>query len=82
MSRFIVMNAEQAAAVTGPSSQHANAELRPVMLKDGLRYVLPTDVLDSPVFPDRRALLAGYPQAEISADEFPSAPASAVGKAR
>lgn len=64
MSRVILLTAEQAASVVGPSRDAPDlAALQPVALSDG-RYILGVEVLDDPLHAEDRAFLAGLPQAE------------------
>jgi hypothetical protein len=66
---FIVLGAEEAQAVRGPTTTgHA---LAPVPLADGEHFVLPAAVLDDPAHAARRAFLAALPQREVDPSEFP-----------
>lgn len=70
---FLILTAVQADALRGPTSE--GAELAPVALTDGERWVLPLAVLDDPVHVVRHAELASLPQGEVSPSEFPAPPA-------
>lgn len=68
---MIVLNAAQAAAVTGPTAEgHA---LEPVPLADGATWVLPLAVLSDPAHASRHAELEALPTRDVAAEEFPSA---------
>jgi hypothetical protein len=65
---MIILTPEQAAQFSGETTKgHA---LRPVMLADGLTYVLPVQVLADPNHATRREALNALPQREIADDEW------------
>jgi hypothetical protein len=63
MLRAIILTAEQAAAVRGPTSPIS--ALDPVQLPD-LRWFLPARVLEDPAHAIHHALLAALPQDDIA----------------
>ena len=66
---LIVMTPAQAEAITGYSTpQH---QLRPVMLADGVSFVLPLEVLDDPAHIAVRDTLLTYTQREVAPEEWP-----------
>lgn len=68
MTQLIVMTAAQAVDVAGYST--ASAQLRPVMLADGVTFVLPVEVLDDPAHADKRDMLLTFTQREVLPEEF------------
>jgi hypothetical protein len=65
MSTMIVLTAEEATAVRGPSASVEHAALMPVELEDG-RYVLPVEVLDDPAHDEHHDMLVALPTADDS----------------
>lgn len=62
----IVLTAEQAAAVRGPSAEApTRAALAPIALTDG-RFILGVEVLDDPNHAEHRALLQGLARTDYS----------------
>jgi hypothetical protein len=68
MTQFIVMTAAQAVDVAGYSTP--SAQLRPVMLADGISFILGLEVLDDPAHAAVRDTLLTYTQREVAAEEF------------
>lgn len=70
---MIVLTAEQAEAVRGPTGP--GAALDPVPLADGETWALPPSVLSDPAHAQHHDTLAALPQREIAAEEWPAADA-------
>src|SRR5262245_61878703 len=65
MQIVLLLTAEQAALVRGPSDIDPTAVLDPVALADG-RFALPASVLDDPAHESLHQMLGGLPWASIS----------------
>ncbi len=80
MTQCIVLTETQAKGLCGdpirPLAMTAVswAALRPILLADGVRYVLPADLLTNPNFAEVRDQLAAFPVLNVADDEFPKAP--------
>jgi len=68
MTQFIVMTPAQAVNVAGYSTP--NHQLRPVMLADGISFILGLEVLDDPAHAAVRDTLLTYTQREVAPEEF------------
>jgi len=77
MSTMILLTAEQAATVRGPSSSVPHAALVPVELEDG-RFVLPVAVIDDPAHAEHSDMLDGLPTADDSEIVFKPPPAEDI----
>lgn len=66
---MLILNAAQAAALSGDSGSGALLEPRP--LADGLRWVLPLAVLSDPAHAARMDVLSALPVADVTAADFP-----------
>jgi hypothetical protein len=66
---FIILTAEQAAAVRGKTSPWT--ALDPVPLADGKTFVLPSRVLDDPAHVSKRLALLTLPERLVAATEWP-----------
>jgi len=75
MTILILLSAEDADAVRGPSATVEGAALDPVELTDG-RFILSTEVLGDPAHAAHRDRLASLPTADV-ADVAALLPASA-----
>lgn len=64
MQMMLLLTAEQAALVRGPSTIDPDAILEPIALPDG-RYALPAQVLDDPVHRPHHKMLGATPWASI-----------------
>ena len=69
MSEFIVMTPAQAVDVAGYSTP--NHQLRPIVLADGVSFVLGLEVLDDPAHIAVRDTLLTYTQREVAPEEWP-----------
>lgn len=67
---MIILTAQQAAAIRGPTSQ--GASLDPLALADGVTFVLPEEVLSDPAHAMRWDALAALPRRSVSPAEFPA----------
>ena len=67
---YIILAADAAAAVRGISS--AGHSLEPLLLADGVTFVLPADVLADPGHASRYDILGALPQREVRPDEWPA----------
>jgi hypothetical protein len=65
MTTLILLSAEDAGAVRGPSATVEGAALEPIALTDS-RFILPIAVLDDPAHAAHRELLAGLPTADLA----------------
>ena len=72
MTQMIVLTAAQAVNVSGYSTP--SAQLRPVMLADGVSFVLPPEVLDDPAHAAVRDTLLTYTQRVVLPEEFVVSP--------
>lgn len=64
---MIILTLEQAAQFSGETTKgHA---LQPVLLADGVTYVLPVEVLADPNHATRHEALSALPQRDIADDE-------------
>lgn len=76
MTQCIILTEAQAKALCGdPIKPLAMvsapwAALIPSVLADGVRYVLPADLLSNPDFAEVHDQLAAFPVAEVADDEF------------
>lgn len=70
MTTVILLAAEDAALVRGPSATVEGAALAPVATADG-RYALPLAVLDDPAHVAHRPLLASLSTADASTIAWP-----------
>lgn len=68
MTEFIILTADQASAVTGETSP--GFALQPVLLADGVTYVLPAAVLSDPGYSSQWDVLKNFPQRAIADDEW------------
>ena len=65
---MIILTPEQALQFSGETKEgHA---LQPVLLADGVTYVLPVEVLEDPAHATRREALSALPQRDIADDEW------------
>lgn len=65
---MIVLTAAQAVQVSGATED--GSELRPVMLADGMTFVLPPEVLTDPAHASRHDFLSTLPQRDIAPEEW------------
>lgn len=65
---WIILNYEEAQAVSGKTDE--GYALQPVLLLDGVTYVLPERVVDDPAHLVHSEFLRGLPTREVSDDEF------------
>ena len=65
---MIILTQEQAVAVRGVTSP--GHSLDPIMLVDGVTWVLPEDVLTDPAHASKHALLSGYPTRNVDQSEW------------
>jgi hypothetical protein len=70
MAMFILLTAEQADTVRGPSSSAPSAALAPVERQGGV-FILGVEVLGDPAHEAHEALLGGLPQKDSGAPDFP-----------
>lgn len=66
---FIILTAPQAAQIN-PQQDSAHTALVPILLADGVTYVLPVSVLTDPAHADWISLLSTLPQQEVAANRF------------
>lgn len=81
MSTFIVLSANEAGSVSGPSTETpALAALQPIALTDG-RFILGDEVLTDPVHAEHVAFLSTLPTVELVgiASLLPGAAAPSLG---
>lgn len=65
---MIILTPEQALQFSGETKEgHA---LQPVLLADGVTYVLPVEVLEDPAHATRREALNALPQRDIAENEW------------
>lgn len=65
---MIILTPEQAAQFSGETKEgHA---LRPVLLADGVTYILPIAVLSDPAHATRHEALSALPQRDIAENEW------------
>ncbi len=66
----IILDTEQAAGVRGATA--SGAALDPLLLADGVTWVLPVAVLADPEHASRHGALSGLPQRQIAVQEWPA----------
>lgn len=66
---MIILTAEQASLVRGPSAGNPRMELEPLPLLDGT-FILPEDVLTDPAHEAHHAFLSGLPTRDVSPPEW------------
>lgn len=66
---MIILTASQAIQVSGETS--AGSELRPVLLADGVTFVLPQEVLADLAHAEHHAFLSTLPARDILPEEWP-----------
>lgn len=62
------MTAQQAVNVAGFNTPES--QLKPVILADGMTFILGPEVLDDPAHADKRDLLLTFTQREVAPEEF------------
>ncbi len=70
MNLFVILNANQAGAVRGPTTPPA--ALEPIARQGGT-FILPLAVLADPAHAMHHALLSGLPQLDSGSPDFPPA---------
>lgn len=68
-AKYIILTAQQAAVVQGPTSQWSSLE--PFLLADGVTYILPVEVLDDEFHAIHHEYLATLPVREVAPEEWP-----------
>ncbi len=73
---FLILTAAQAQALSGVTTP--GSALWPMVLADGVRFVLPVAVLADPAHAAHHADLAMLPVAEVPPTDFPALPLPAA----